>query len=92
MSVTVVVPSALRAEAEGAARLTLERSGTVGDVLAEIGERWPRLARRIRTDQGELRRFINLYVDGEDCRAAGRESAKVPDGAEVVILPSVAGG
>ncbi|GAA3193103.1 MoaD/ThiS family protein [Actinocorallia longicatena] len=92
MSVTVILPSALRAEAGDEGRLTVAAAGTVGAVLAEIAERWPRLARRIITERGELRRFVNLYVDGDDCRALGREEAKVPDGAEIMILPSVAGG
>lgn len=87
-----MVPSALRGEADGASHLTVDTCGTVREVLGEISERWPRLAQRIQTERGELRRFINLYVDGEDCRITGGEDAKVPDGAEIMVLPSVAGG
>ena len=50
------------------------------------------MARRIRDEQGQLRRFVNVYVDGEDARRNGELSAPVPAGAEVLILPSVAGG
>ena len=92
MSVKVVLPSALRGEVDGASHLTVDTSGTVGAVLGEISERWPRLAQRIQTQRGELRRFVNVYVDGEDCRIMGAEDAKVPDGAEIMVLPSVAGG
>ncbi|MFF5172867.1 MoaD/ThiS family protein [Micromonospora sp. NPDC000089] len=53
---------------------------------------WPRLARRLRDERGELRRYVNLYVDGEDCRHLGGLLAPVADGAEVRVLPSVAGG
>lgn len=92
MSVRVVVPGALRGEVDGASHLTVDASGTVRAVLGEISERWPRLARRIQTERGELRRFVNLYVDGEDCRIMGGEDARVPEGAEIMVLPSVAGG
>jgi molybdopterin converting factor small subunit len=92
MSVKVVLPSALRGEVDGASHLIVDTSGTVGAVLGEISERWPRLAQRIQTERGELRRFVNVYVDGEDCRIMGGEDAKVSDGAEIMVLPSVAGG
>ncbi|HKD96390.1 MAG TPA: MoaD/ThiS family protein [Micromonosporaceae bacterium] len=92
MSVTVLVPGALRGEVDGAARLEVDANGTLDAVLREVNERWPRLGRRICDEQGRIRRFVNVYVDGEDVRRmAGLESA-VPDRAEVQILPSVAGG
>jgi sulfur-carrier protein len=92
MSITVVLPGVLRAEAGGASRVSLDAAGDLGTVLDEVAERWPRLARRIRNEQGELRRYVNVYVDGEDCRATGGLVTPVPDGAEVQVIPSVAGG
>jgi molybdopterin converting factor small subunit len=89
---TVLVPGALRDEVEGAHRLTVDAAGTLRDVLDPIGARWPRLGRRIRDEQGELRRFVNVYVDGEDCRRTGGLDTPVHSNAEVQILPSVAGG
>ena len=50
------------------------------------------LARRIRDETGEVRRFVNVYVDGDDVRFEGGLAAEVRDGAEVQVLPSVAGG
>jgi sulfur-carrier protein len=90
--VTVLVPGPLRGEAGGASRLTVEAVGSVGAVLDALADSWPRLARRIRDERGELRRYVNVYVDGEDCRHAGGVAAPVADGAEVQVLPSVAGG
>jgi molybdopterin converting factor small subunit len=90
--ITVLVPGALRAEAGGESRLAVEPTGTLGAVLDEVGVRWPRLERRIRDEQGVLRRYVNVYVDGEDCRALGGLAAPVHDGTEVQVLPSVAGG
>ena len=55
---------------------------------AEHGE----LRERIAGDDGDLRRFVNVYLDGEDIRFAGRAETPVPEGAELKILPAVAGG
>ena len=79
--ITVLVPGVLRADAGGAARLDVEAAGTLGGVLDEMGARWPRLARRLRDEQGELRRYVNIYVDGEDCRRLAGLATPVADGA-----------
>jgi molybdopterin converting factor small subunit len=82
----------LRAEADGSAHLEVGDGGTLGAVLDEIKERWPRLERRIRDETGTLRRYVNVYVDGEDCRRSGGLDTPVPASAEIQVLPSVAGG
>ncbi len=92
MTTTVLVPGVLRSEVDGASRLAVEAGGTLRAVLDEVEQRWPRLARRIRDEQGELRRFVNVYVDGVDVRGVGGLDAGVGDGSEVQVLPSVAGG
>jgi sulfur-carrier protein len=92
VTVTLLIPGALRGDAGGAGRLSLEAGGTLRALLDEVGGRWPRLERRIRDERGELRRYVNVYVDGEDCRGLGGVDAVVPDGAEVQVLPSIAGG
>jgi molybdopterin synthase sulfur carrier subunit len=90
--VIVLVPGVLRAEADGASRVTVDAGGTLRSVFAELAARWPRLERRVRDERGEIRRYVNVYVDGEDCRLAGGLDTPVRDGAEVQVLPSVAGG
>ncbi|GAA2363893.1 hypothetical protein Cme02nite_39740 [Catellatospora methionotrophica] len=90
--VTVLVPGALRTEAGGESRLDVAAGGTLRAVLDEIDQRWPRLGRRIRDERGELRRFVNVYVDGEDCRMLSGQDTPVAGGGEVQVLPSVAGG
>ncbi|HKT03604.1 MAG TPA: ubiquitin-like small modifier protein 1 [Rugosimonospora sp.] len=92
MSILVLLPGVLRAEAGGASRLEVEASGTLGAVLDEVGQRWPRLERRIRDERGELRRHVNVYVNGEDCRGLSGQATAVPAGAEIQVLPSIAGG
>lgn len=88
----VRVPGVLRADAGGAAHLEVTAAGTLAAVLDEIGDRWPRLERRLRDESGVLRRYVNIYVDGEDCRRSGGLDTPVPGSAEIQVLPSVAGG
>lgn len=90
--VTLLVPSALRGEVGGASKLDITSGGTVRSVLDEVADRWPRLERRVRDETGELRRYLNVFVDGEDVRRLAGQDTPVPDQAEVHILPSVAGG
>ncbi len=89
---TMLVPGVLRAEAGGASSLEVGAGGTLRAVLDEVGARWTRLERRIRDETGALRRYVNVYVDGEDCRRTGGLDTPVPASAEVQVLPSVAGG
>lgn len=88
---TLVLPQALRGLAGGAKQLDLDGS-TLADVLDALAAEHPVLARRIRDDQGQVRRFVNLYVDGSDVRHCGGLDAAVAPQSEVLVLPSVAGG
>jgi molybdopterin converting factor small subunit len=90
MAVTVKIPTQLRAAAEGAAQAEVD-GATVGDVLDSLFERFGELRDRI-CDDGGLRRFVNVYLAGEDIRFLDGLATPVPDGAEVTILPAVAGG
>jgi sulfur-carrier protein len=92
VSVTLVLPTVLRGEAGGASQLAVDGSGTLRVVLDEVRDRWPRLERRLRDERGEIRRYINVYVDGEDCRHISGQDTPVAAGAEVRVIPSVAGG
>ncbi|MCU1615016.1 MAG: putative molybdopterin synthase related protein [Frankiales bacterium] len=93
MSVEVVLPGALADLAGGARHLAVDLPGaTLGDLLDELAVRHPLLDRRLRDETGTLRRFVNVYVDGEDVRYEGMLAAAVRDGAVVQVLPSVAGG
>jgi molybdopterin synthase sulfur carrier subunit len=91
---TVVLPAALRQYSGGTSSVEVpaEEGADLASVLDALDAACPALARRIRDEQGELRRFINVYVDGEDVRRVGGLAAPVPARAEVLVLPSVAGG
>jgi molybdopterin converting factor small subunit len=93
VSVEVLLPGALAPLAGGSRRLELEPGGgTLGDVLDRLAADHPLLARRIRDETGAVRRFVNVYVDGDDVRFEGGLATTVRDGAVVQVLPSVAGG
>jgi molybdopterin converting factor small subunit len=91
MSVTVKIPTQLRAVTGGAAETTGEGS-TVGEVLESLYGQHEELKDRIAGDDGGLRRFVNVYLAGEDIRFLDGLDTPVPDGAELTILPAVAGG
>ena len=91
-AVTILLPGVLRAEAAGQSRVTVDASGSLRAVLDALAASWPRLDRRLRDERGDLRRYVNIYVDGDDCRRSGGLDTPVPAGAEIQVLPSVAGG
>jgi sulfur-carrier protein len=90
MTVTVKIPTQLRAVTGGEGEFEVEGS-TVGEALDVVFERYEDLRERI-TDEGDLRRFVNVYVSGEDIRFQDGLETTVEDGDEVTILPAVAGG
>ena len=90
MSVNVKIPTQLRAATDGEAVAAVE-GATVGEVLDALYERFGELKSRIADDDG-LRRFVNVYVGGEDIRFLEGLDTPVADGDEVTILPAVAGG
>jgi sulfur-carrier protein len=93
VSVQVLLPGVLAAMAGGEKHLDVDPTGeTLGDLLDALESQHPMLGRRIRDETGQVRRFVNVYVDGEDIRFNGGLTTPVPDGAEVQVLPSVAGG
>jgi len=90
MSVTVKIPTQLREATDGDS--TVEVDGTtVGEVLDALYDRYGELRSRIAQDGG-LRRFVNVYVGGEDIRFLDGLETGVSEGDEVTILPAVAGG
>jgi len=91
MAVTVKLPTQLREAAGGASEARAD-GGTVGEVLEALYSRHGELRARIAGDDGELRRFVNVYLRGEDIRFLEGLATPVADGDEVTILPAVAGG
>jgi molybdopterin synthase sulfur carrier subunit len=91
MAVLVKIPTQLRAAAEGESEAELD-GATVQEVLDGLYARYGELRERISDEDGSLRRFVNVYVSGEDIRFLDGLQTPVADGAELTILPAVAGG
>ena len=90
MSVTVKIPTQLRAATGGEAEVQVEGSN-VGEALDAVFAAHGDLRERI-TQDGSLRRFVNVYVSGEDIRFQQGLETAINEGDEVTILPAVAGG
>jgi molybdopterin synthase sulfur carrier subunit len=91
MGVVVKIPTQLRAAAGGNAQTEVD-GATVREVLDSLFERFEELRGRIYDDDGSLRRFVNVYLAGEDIRFLDGLATPVNDGSELTILPAVAGG
>ena len=91
MAVKLRIPTPLRSLTGGAAELSVE-GGTVGEVLATLEKEHPGFRQRIYDESGEIRRFVNIYVAGEDIRFLKGVETPVAEGQEISIVPAVAGG
>jgi len=65
---------------------------TVDEVLADLEKKYPGIKERICDENGQIRRFINVFVNGEDIRFKDGAKTAVADGAEISIIPAIAGG
>lgn len=90
MAVTVKIPAQLRAVTDGEGEIEVE-GASVGDALQAVFARHEDLRERI-TEDGEVRRFVNVYLAGEDIRFRDGLRTQISDGDELTILPAVAGG
>ena len=91
MPIEVRLPTVLRSQAGG--RSTVEVEGaSVGDVLRALVAQFPGMDGHVLDPDGSLRRFVNVYVNDDDVRYLDGVNTPVPDGAEISILPAVAGG
>jgi sulfur-carrier protein len=91
MAVTVKLPAQLR-DATGGENAVQVDGATVGEALAALYERHGELRQRMADGDGGLRRFVNVYLAGEDIRFLDGLDTPVADGAELTVLPAVAGG
>jgi adenylyltransferase/sulfurtransferase len=90
--ITVIVPAPLRQFTEGRDSVTVD-AGTVAEALSELTSRYTELRRHLYSEDGQLRSFVNIYLNNEDIRyLEGREDAGLTVGDEIRIVPSIAGG
>lgn len=88
---TVEIPTPLRPLTGNEAQVEIEGS-TVGEVLSALCDRFPEVRSRLYDDAGQLRRFVNVFVDGDDIRHGDGEGTTLADGARIAIVPAIAGG
>ena len=91
MSVSVRIPTILRSYTGGATEVTAE-PGTLREVISSLDASYPGIGGRLLDDGGRLRRFVNVYVGEEDVRFIAGLDTPVPAGAQVSVIPAVAGG
>jgi molybdopterin synthase sulfur carrier subunit len=91
MSLKVVIPAPLRKFTLGAEVVELDASN-VGEVIEKLEGRFPGIRNSVCDQSGSLRRFINIYVDGEDVRFLENLNTATRDGAEIAIVPAISGG
>ncbi len=90
MSVKVRIPTPLQRLTQGKEEVE-GSTGTVIEVINDLDKRFPGIAERI-TENGKVRRFVNIYLNDEDIRFLNTEQTAVKDGDEVSIVPAIAGG
>ncbi len=91
MKITVEIPTALRRFTDGVQSIECG-SATLPELMGEIEQRFPAISKHLRDDAGQVRRFINIYVNEEDIRFLGGDSYKFREGDRVLVVPSIAGG
>jgi len=91
MPVTVRIPTPLRALVKGNADVQA-KGDTIEDVIGDLERQFPGLRERLVDEAGELRRFINIYVNQEDIRFLDNKATRLKDGDELAIVPAIAGG
>jgi sulfur-carrier protein len=67
-------------------------AGTIGELIAELQSRYPGIQERLLDDQGQVRRFVNVYVNEEDIRFLKNQETPLKEGDEISIIPAIAGG
>jgi sulfur-carrier protein len=91
MTITVQIPTALRRLTAGTGRIKCSATN-LGELFCELDQQFPDLRPHLRDEAGQLRRFLNVYVNEEDIRFLGGTTYAFQDGDEVLLVPSIAGG
>ncbi len=91
MSILVRIPTPLRRLTGGQGEVAAE-GATVGELLERLEQRFPGIKERLYDETGQLRRFVNIYINDEDIRFAQGTGTALKTGDEVSIVPAIAGG
>ena len=91
MSATVRIPTPLRKVTNGADRATVE-GNSISEIIESLDNQFTGIKKRICEDSGELRSFVNVYVNGDDIRFSDGIDTSISSGDEISLVPAVAGG
>lgn len=91
MSVKVVLPNAFQKHTNNVSEIT-SSAANLPELVSDIAGRFPDLSKHLRGEDGQIRRFINFYVNEEDIRFMGNDKYVFKEGDEVLVIPSIAGG
>ena len=91
MAINVRVPTPLRRFTAGKDEVAAA-GASIRAVIEDLEHRHPGLKERLLDDKGELRRFVNIYLNGDDIRFLDQLNSKVKDGDDISIVPAIAGG
>jgi molybdopterin converting factor small subunit len=91
MPVIIEIPTAFRRFTDGQSKVDCT-AVTVAEALGQLTAKFPDLGRHVRDDQGQIRQFLNVYLNDEDIRFLGGEACAIKDGDRVLLVPSIAGG
>jgi molybdopterin synthase sulfur carrier subunit len=91
MSIQVRIPTPLRRFTSGAEEVGA-CGATVGKIVDDLERQFPGLKERLCDEEGRVRRFVNIYVNGDDIRFLQNLETSVKDGDELSIVPAIAGG
>jgi molybdopterin converting factor small subunit len=92
MSVIIEIPTAFRRFTDGLPKIDCCAATTIAEALNHLTAKFPDLGRHVRDDQGQIRQFLNVYLNDEDIRFLGGEACTIKDGDRVLLVPSIAGG
>ena len=91
MSITVRIPTPLRRVTDGQDKVSVE-GASINEIIGSLDSQFPGIKERLCDEQGELRNFVNIYVNGEDVRFLEGIDSATKEGDEISIVPAVAGG
>ncbi len=91
MPVTIEIPTAFRRFTDGAPRVDCS-AATIAEALDALTRQFPALSPHVRDETGQIRQFLNVYLNEEDIRFLGGESCSLKEGDRVLLVPSIAGG
>lgn len=91
MAITIQIPTALRRFTDGADSVSCT-AANLPELLSQLETRFPKMGTHLRDGEGNLRSFVNIYVNEEDIRFLGGDKYQFQDGDQVLLVPSIAGG